>query len=75
MIPSAAIRGEPRIHQVHIRSERKINQGSDNLDTRGNVIIQGLWDRKTDTIIYVKLGDADADTYRFEPMLTLLDRW
>ena len=45
------------------------------MDTRGNVIIQGLWDRKTDTIIYVKLGDADADTYRFEPMLTLLDWW
>ena len=31
----------------------------------GDVMIWGLWDRQTDAIINVKLGDADADTYRF----------
>ena len=27
------------------------------------VMIQGLWDRQVEAIIYVKLGDADADLY------------
>ena len=38
-------------------------------------MIWGLWDRQTDTIIDVKLRDADSDTYIFESMLVLLDRW
>ena len=38
-------------------------------------MIQGLWDRQVDVIIGVKLGDADADTYKYEPMAVLLDRW
>ena len=38
-------------------------------------MIQGLWDQHTSIIIDVKLGDADADTYIFYPMETLLDQW
>ena len=38
-------------------------------------MVQGLWDRQVDSIIDVKLGDADADTYKYEPMAALLDRW
>ena len=37
--------------------------------------IQGLWDRKFDSIVDVKLGDADADTYKYEPMTALLARY
>ena len=40
--------------------EKKIRQGSDKLDTRGNVMIRGLWDRQTDAIIDVKIGDTDV---------------
>ena len=45
------------------------------METRGDVLIRGLWDRQTDAIIDVKIGNADADTYRFEAMVMLLDRW
>ena len=38
-------------------------------------MIQGLWDRQVDAIIDVKLGDADADMYKYEPMTSLLSRW
>ena len=38
-------------------------------------MIQGLWDRQFDAIIDVKLGDADPDTYKYEPMKSLLARW
>ena len=38
-------------------------------------MIQRLWDRQVDEIIDVKLGDADADTYKYEPITALLDRW
>ena len=36
-------------------------------------MIRGLWDCQVDTIIDVKLGDADADTYKYEPITELLD--
>ena len=39
------------------------------------MVIQGLWDCQVDAIIDVKLGDADADTYKYEPMTALLARW
>ena len=35
----------------------------------------GLWDRHTDAIIDVKLGDADTESYRFETMVGLLYQW
>ena len=43
---SASVGSEPLIHQGRTRSEREIRQGSDkHQDTRGDVMIQGLWDR------------------------------
>ena len=45
------------------------------METRGDVLIWGLWDRQTGAIVDIKLGDADVDTYRFDPMVTLLDWW
>ena len=37
-------------------------------------MVQGLWDPQVDAIIDVKIGDADADTYKYEPMTALLAR-
>ena len=42
---------------------------------RGDVMIRGLWDRQVDVIVDVKQGDADADMYTYEPMISLLARW
>ena len=38
-------------------------------------MVQCLWDRQVDAIIDVKIGDADADSYKYEPMTALLARW
>ena len=62
---SAYVRAEPLIHQSRTRSELEIRQGSDKQkETRGDVMIQGLWDFQVDAIIDVKLGVSDADTYK-----------
>ena len=45
----------------HIR-EIEIRQGSYRLKTRGDVLIRGLWDKHTEAIINVKLGDTDIPT-------------
>ena len=37
--------------------------------------IQGLWDRQFDAIIDIKLGYANEDTYKYEPIISLLTRW
>ena len=73
--PSAAVRNKTLIHQGCSRSERDIRQDSGRLETWGDIIIQGLWVRYTDTIINVNLGDAEANTYIFEPMVSLLAWW
>ena len=40
-----------------------------------DAMIKGLWDRQVEAIIDVKLGYADADTYKYNPMTTILARW
>ena len=69
--PSEALCGKPLVHQGRSRSERDICQGSYILETRDDVLIQGLWNRQTDTIIDVKLNNAVTDTYKFDPMVAL----
>ena len=39
------------------------------------MIVQGLWDHKVEAIIDVKLGDTDADLYKYEPTAVLLAWW
>ena len=39
------------------------------------MMIRGLWECKFEAVIYLKLGDADVDSYTYEPMAALLDRW
>ena len=70
---SSSVRAEPLIHQGLTRSKLEICQGSNrHKDTRRDVMIRGLWDRQVNPIIDVKLGDADADTYKHDPMTSLL---
>ena len=38
-------------------------------------MIQGLWYGQFESIIDIKLGDTDADSYKYEPMVVLLARW
>ena len=38
-------------------------------------MIRSLWDRQFNAIIDVKLGDTDADTYKYDSMASLLYRW
>ena len=44
------------------------------MDTRGDILIRGLWDRHTYNIIDIKLG-FEANTCRFEPLAALLYWW
>ena len=65
---SASVRAKPLIHQVCTSSELEIRQRSENnKDTRGGVMIQGLWGCQSDAIIDVRIGDADddVDTYTY----------
>ena len=39
------------------------------------MIIRGLWYHEVNAIINVNLGDSDANTYKYEPMISLLSRW
>ena len=39
------------------------------------MIIRCLWDQQADAIIDVKIGVADTEYYRYEPISTLLDWW
>ena len=39
------------------------------------MLIQGLWDFQVYAIIDVNLGDADAETYKYKAMTSLLARW
>ena len=45
------------------------------METRGDVITRGLWDRHTNATIKIKIGDAYADTYTFELLVMLLAWW
>ena len=38
-------------------------------------MVQGLWYHQISSIIDVKLGDADTDMYKYEPMSALLSWW
>ena len=73
---SASVHAKPLIHQGRTRSELDIRQGGEkHKDTWGDVMIQGLWDCQANAIIDSKLSDADADTYKYKPMTSLLARW
>ena len=45
------------------------------METRGGILIQGLWEIHTDAIIDIIFGYDDADTYKYDPMDKLLVIW
>ena len=45
------------------------------METRGKILIRGLWESKTDTIVVVRVGGSDCETHKKEPMKPLLDQW
>ena len=45
------------------------------METRGDVIIQDLWESQNDSIIDIILGDPGCDSHKKEPTRTLLDWW
>ena len=60
---SESVRAKSLIHQDRIILERDIFHGSDkDKETRGYMMIQVLRDRPDEAIIYIKLGNADADS-------------
>ena len=59
---SASVHSKPLIHQGRIISEGGIRQGSEILDTRGEVLIWRLCSRHTGAIIDIKLVNDDTDT-------------
>ena len=73
--PSHCVHGEPLIHQGRSRSEEEVHQGEGGFETRGDVLIQGLREIQTDTIIDVRFGDSYADTYNHESMDKVLSSW
>ena len=73
---SESLHAKPLIHQGCTKSEQDIRQVSNkDEETRGYVMVRGLWDRQVGAIIDVKIGDADVDTYKYESMTALLARW
>ena len=73
---SESVCAQPWIHQGDTISEREICQGNDeDKNTRGDMMIQGLWYWYTCPIIDIKTGNADVDSYKYEPMKAILARW
>ena len=63
---SESVNAKPLIHQGCTIPKKEIRQGSyKDKGTRGDVMVQGLWGRQVDAIIGVKLGDSDADSYKY----------
>ena len=74
-LPLTCICRETLIHQGHSISEEEACQGRGGLETRGDSLIQSLWEIQTDAIINIIFGDDNADNYKYEPMDKLMDIW
>ena len=66
------VHDEPLIQQGHIISEYKIYQGRGELETRGDLLIRGLWEIQAEAIIGFRMGGKYFDSYKKDPMGTLL---
>ena len=64
--PFTCVLSKHLIHQGRIRSEEKARAVRLGLDKICDL---------TDTIVDVRFGDSDLDTYKYEPMDNLLDCW
>ena len=75
VLHSLCVCSKPLIHRGHRRSEEEVRQGRGVLETRCDVLIQGLLESHTDTIIDLAFLDSDSKTCNHEPMDKLLDCW
>ena len=73
--PPSCVHNKPLIHRGHIRQYGEVRKGRGRLETRGDVIIQDLWESQNDSIIDIILGDPGCDSHKKEPTRTLLDWW
>ena len=69
------VRGKPLTHQGRSISEGDMCHGRIILETRGNVLIRGLWDIQTDAIIDIRFRYSDAETYVKEVIDQIFPRW
>ena len=69
------IRGKPLIHQVCSIYNEEVRHRRGEKYTRGNVLIMGLWERHNGAIIDIIFGDPDYDSYKKEPMVSLIAWW
>ena len=69
------IQCKPLIHQGHRRSNNVVRHGRREKYSRGYVLIRGIWERQTDAIIKIRFGDPNCDSYKKEPMGSLIDQW
>ena len=54
---------KPIINQGRSRSEYELRQGRGWLETRGDILIRGLWESRTEAIIFVRLGGGKIVTF------------
>ena len=73
-LPSKYLRGKPLIYQSRSRSEEEVIHGGVVLETRGDVLIQVLWEIQTEAIGDVIFGDSDDDNYNKDPIKMSLAR-
>ena len=70
--PITAYEENPQPTRDTAHQTRRYIRGGSRLETRGEIIIQGLWEIQTDSIIEIRFGYSDADTYSKEPMENIL---
>ena len=66
--PPNCICNEPLIHKGRIISEGEVYHGSSITETRGDILIRGLWERQMDAIIEIIFGDDDTETERTDKL-------
>ena len=66
------IGGEPLIHQGRRISNNEVRHWRVEKETRYDILIWGIWERQTDTVIVIRFRDADCDSYNKYPMRSLL---
>ena len=66
---------KPLIYQGRIIYNKEVRHRRVEKDTRGDVLIRGIWERQTYTIIDIRFGGVDCAIYNKEPMSILLVQW
>ena len=69
------IRGKTLIHLGRSISEDEVRHGWSIPETQGDVSNRGLYEIQTETIIAIRFGDADADSWMPVIMNKLLEGW